>query len=61
MEVLRPQIIEGEQIYAITAIGVETVEAEQIRQDAGNLHGQEYVRQYEERQQTIGQNVDMQL
>lgn len=61
MEAARSQTIGGEEVYIITAIGDDTTQAEQIRRDARNLHVQEYVRRFEERQQTIGVAVDMQL
>lgn len=61
MEAIRPQIIDNEEVYVITAIGVEGANAEHMRREARKLHVQEYVRRFEERQQTIGQNVDTQL
>ena len=61
MEAIRPQEIDGEQVYTITAIGATADTAEQMRRDARRVRVQEFVRRHAEAEQTVGNTVDIEL
>lgn len=61
LEVLKPQHIDGEEVYTITTLGMSVEEIEAMRRAVRLAKVQEYVREFEERQQTPGQDVDINL
>jgi hypothetical protein len=61
MDITRPQIINGEQVYVVTAIGTPLEEVEAMKREVRRVKVQEHIKRYEETHPTVGLIVDTEL